>query len=174
MVRLVLGLVLLALPIVELALLIKTGQVIGLWPTLGLVVGAAVLGAAIMSRQGLTVARRTREAVALGRPPVGPVLDGAFLLLAGVLLISPGFITDVAALALLIAPLRRKVGRWCVRRLVERAHVQVKGFEAGRQGDTGPLPSAANRVDGPVIEGEFERLDDKARAPHPGKNPDRV
>ena len=82
---------LIALPILELALLIKTGQAIGFWPTLALVVGAAVLGGAIMSRQGISVARRTREAIAQGRPPVGPVLDGAFLLLAGALLITPGF-----------------------------------------------------------------------------------
>ena len=123
MTRLVLGLTLIALPMLELALLIKTGQVVGLWPTLAMVVGAGVLGAVIMSRQGMSVARRTREAIAQGRPPVGPVLDGAFLLLAGALLITPGFLTDVMALALLIPPIRRKVGRWCVRRLVERAHV---------------------------------------------------
>ena len=81
MARLLLGLFLIALPVLELALLIKTGQVVGLWPTLAMVVGAGVLGAVIMSRQGMSVARRTREAIAQGRPPVGPVLDGAFLLL---------------------------------------------------------------------------------------------
>jgi UPF0716 protein FxsA len=173
MARLVLGLTLIALPIFELALLIKTGQAIGFWATLGLVLGAGVIGAMIMSRQGLTVARRTREAVALGRPPVGPVLDGAFLLLAGALLISPGFITDVLALALLVPPIRRKVARWCVRRLVERAHVQVKMHEARARGEPGPSgPSPASG--GPVIEGEFERLGEKARAPHPGKDVDRI
>jgi UPF0716 protein FxsA len=157
--------------------LIKTGQAIGIWATLGLLVGAAVLGGAIMSRQGLSVARRTQEAVALGRPPVGPVLDGAFLLLAGALLISPGFITDVMALALLIPAIRRKVARWCVRRLVERAHVQVKVYEARSRGASGPSepsPAAGGQVDGPVIEGEFERLGEKAREPHPGKDPDRI
>ena len=69
MARLVLGLFLIALPVLELALLIKTGQVVGLWPTLAMVVGAGVLGAVIMSRQGMSVARRTREARAQGRPP---------------------------------------------------------------------------------------------------------
>ena len=95
MTRLVLGLTLIALPMLELALLIKTGQAIGFWATLALLVAAAVIGGAIMSRQGISVARRTQEAIAQGRPPVGPVLDGAFLFLAGALLISPGFITDV-------------------------------------------------------------------------------
>jgi UPF0716 protein FxsA len=152
MARLLLGLFLLALPVLELALLIKTGQVVGIWATLALVVGAAVLGAVIMSQQGMSVARRTREALALGKPPVGPVLDGAFLLLAGALLITPGFLTDLMALALLIPPIRHKVSRWCVRRLVERAHVQIKVYEARSRGDQGPgPPPGGDRVSGPVI-----------------------
>jgi UPF0716 protein FxsA len=177
MARLLLGLAFLALPIVELVLLIKTGQTIGFWPTLGLVVAAAMLGTAIMSRQGITVARRTREAVAAGRPPVGPVLDGAFLLLAGLLLISPGFITDVFALALLIPPIRNKVARWSVRRFAERTHAQAKMYEARRRAEGGPsgaAPPAEGQVDGPIIEGEFERLGEKGRAPHPGKDRDRI
>jgi len=172
MARLLLGLFLIALPVLELALLIKTGQVVGLWPTLAMVVGAGVLGAVIMSRQGMSVARRTREAIAQGRPPVGPVLDGAFLLLAGALLITPGFLTDVMALALLIPPIRRKVGRWCVRRLVERAHVQIKVYEARSRGE--PVPPGEDRVSGPVIEGDFERLGEKARGPHRGKDRDQI
>jgi len=179
MTRLVLGLALIALPMLELVLLIKTGQAIGVWATLGLLLGAAVIGGAIMSRQGISVARRTQEALAAGRPPVGPVLDGAFLLLAGALLISPGFITDVMALMLLVPPIRRKVARWCVRRLVERAHVQVKMYEARSRGEpgpgpAGPKPSSGGEVGGPVIEGEFERLGEKTRGSHPGKDPDRI
>lgn len=177
MARLVLGLALIALPILEMALLIRTGQAIGFWPTLGLVVAAAVIGGAIMSRQGISVARRTQEAVAQGRPPVGPVLDGAFLLLAGVLLIWPGFLTDAMALVLVIPPSRRKVARWCIRRLAERAHVQVKVYEArsgGERGPAGPAPGSGAQVGGPVIEGDFQRLGEKARAPHPGKDTDRV
>jgi UPF0716 protein FxsA len=172
MARLLAGLAFLALPIVELFLLVKTGQAIGFWPTLGLVVGAALLGIAIMSRQGLTVARRTREAVATGRPPVGPVLDGAFLLLAGVLLIWPGFITDIFALALLIPPVRNKVARWGVRRFAERTHAQAKIYEARMRREREARGAAPS--DGPVIEGEFERLGEKGPAPHPGKDLDRI
>jgi UPF0716 protein FxsA len=173
MARLLLGLVLIALPVFELALLIKAGQVVGFWATLAMVVGAGVLGSVVMSRQGISVARRTREAIAQGRPPVGPVLDGAFLLLAGALLITPGFITDLLALTLLVPPIRRKVGRWCVRRLVERAHVQVKVYEA-RSRDESRRPSGGDRVVGPVIEGEFEHLGEKARGPHRGKDRDQI
>jgi UPF0716 protein FxsA len=98
------------------------------------------------------------------------VLDGAFLLLAGALLITPGFLTDVMALLLLIPSVRHKVMRWTVRRLVERAHVQVRTFDARLQGEPGPSsPRAGPGQDagkGPVIEGEFERLGEKTSAPH--------
>ena len=140
--------------------------------------GAAVLGGAIMSRQGLSVARRTQEAVAQGRPPVGPVLDGAFLLLAGALLISPGFITDVMALALLIPAVRRKVARWCVRRLVERAHVQVKVYEARSRGESRAVRGVARRRRpgrrGPSSRGSSSVWAKRRAAPHPGKDPDRI
>jgi len=156
MARLLLGLGLIALPFVELALLVKTGQTIGLWPTLALLLGAAVIGGAIMSRQGLTVARRTQEAVALGRPPVGPVLDGALMLLAGALLITPGFVTDAMALALLVPAIRRRVARATVRRLVERAQLQAKAHKPASRREGGMAD------EGPVIEGEFVRLGEKS------------
>ena len=90
MLRFTLGLILIALPMVELALLIKTGQAIGVWATLGLVVGAGFLGAMILAHQGVNVVRRTQQALAQGRPPVAPVLDGVFVVVAGALLITPG------------------------------------------------------------------------------------
>jgi UPF0716 protein FxsA len=168
MARLLLGLGLIALPFVELALLVKTGQTIGLWPTLGLLVGAAVLGGTIMSRQGLTVARRTQEAVARGRPPVGPVLDGALMLLAGALLITPGFVTDAMALALLVPAIRRRVARATVRRLVERAQLHVKVDKSAGGGEE----RMARKDDGPVIEGEFVRLGEKSGPSEEGADGD--
>lgn len=166
MTRLILGLVFIALPFLELALLIKAGQTIGFWATLAIVVGAGLLGALIWSRQGVNVARKTQQALAQGRPPVGPVLDGAFLLLAGGLLITPGFLTDVLALLLLVPPVRHKVSRWVVRRLAERAHVQARAFEASMREGPAQGSRGANNVQGPVIEGEFERLGEKSSAPH--------
>jgi UPF0716 protein FxsA len=175
MLRLIFGLFFIALPFLEIALLIKSGQAFGFWPTLAMVLGAGVLGAVIWSRQGLSVARKTQQALAQGRPPVGPVLDGAFLLLAGALLIAPGFLTDVMALLLLIPSVRHRIMRWGVRRLVERAHVQVRTFEAGSRREPGRSSpggaSAQGVAKGPVIEGEFERLGEKTRTPH--RDPDR-
>ena len=85
-----LGLFLIVVPVLELALLVKTGQVIGVWPTLALVVTAAFTGHSIISRQSFTVLRQTLEAMSEGRPPVAQVLDGLFLMLAGALFLTPG------------------------------------------------------------------------------------
>ena len=173
MLRLTLGLILIALPMVELALLIKAGQAIGVWATLGLVVGAGILGAAILAHQGTSVVRRTQQALAQGRPPVAPVLDGVFLVLAGVLLITPGFLSDALALLLLIPPVRRGVARWGVKQLVARAHVQLRAA-GGKIRGRSRAAACCRPGQGPVIEGEFERLDEKATGPHRGKDRDRL
>ena len=90
--RLGVGLVLLALPLLEIALLIRTGQKIGLWPTMGIIVGTGVLGVAVLVRQRFAVISGVMNAVNEGKTPLAPVMDGAFLVLAGGLLFSPGLI----------------------------------------------------------------------------------
>jgi len=109
MIRLVVGLALIAVPVLELALLIKIGQWIGVWATAALVVATAFTGILIISQQSFTVMRRTLEAVSEGRPPVVQVLDGLFLTIAGALFLTPGLLTDVLALLLLVPPIRRAV-----------------------------------------------------------------
>ena len=176
MLRLAFGFALIALPLLELALLIKTGQLLGFWPTFAMVVGAGLLGALILSRQGWSVVRRTRAALAHGRPPVMPVVDGMFLVLAGALLITPGFLTDVVALLLLIPPVRHGLARWGVRRVVRQAQLAgVNVFGARIGGEAKPAePEKGSGPAGPVIEGEFERLDEKATGPHRRNDRDRV
>lgn len=165
--RLAVGFLFLAFPILEMAVLIKTGQRIGFWATLALLVGAGVVGSLIMSRQSLAALRRTQESMAQGKPPVAPMIDSLFLLLAGMLLIIPGLISDALALLLLIPPLRRAVARWSVRRMMDKADVQVKVYESASE--PWPRPAtpgqAPNQATGPVIEGEFERLGETTREP---------
>src|SRR5437763_526198 len=96
--RLAIGFLFIALPFAEIAVLFKTGQLIGFWATLAVLIGAGLLGATILSRQSLTAMRQMQLAMARGEPPVGPMLDSVFLFLAGVLLIAPGLITDALAL----------------------------------------------------------------------------
>lgn len=167
MLRLAIGLAFVVVPVLELALLIKTGQVIGVWATVALVVTTALTGAMIISRQSLSVLRRTLEAASEGRPPVAPVLDGLCLLLAGALLLTPGLLTDAVALALLVPPVRRAVARAGMRWLLRGAQVRVKVY--GGQTAPGSPPERPGTDDGPVIEGEFRRLDEDPARPRPNR-----
>jgi UPF0716 protein FxsA len=176
MARLALAVVFIGLPLLELGLLIKTGQVLGFWATLGMLAGAGLLGALILSRQSLSMLRQAQEAVARGRPPVAPVLDGVFLLLAGALLITPGFLTDILGLLLLVPPIRHAIARWSVRRVVESAHARVRAYATSSvEGDAQRSRANPAGGTGPIIEGEFERLDEKQTTrPHRPNGHDRV
>lgn len=154
MLRLAVGLFLITLPVLELAVLIKTGQKFGLLSTVLLLVGAALAGGAIISRQSFTVVNKTLEALSEGRPPVAGVIDGLFLMLAGFLLVIPGLISDGLAFLLLIPPLRRAFARWSMRQALELRdaddHERVAPKAEQRRG--------SSTADRPVIDGEFERL----------------
>jgi UPF0716 protein FxsA len=108
-------------PIVELALLIRIGQWLGLLPTVLMVVVTGVVGAMLARREGLRTVSRMRQELSGGRFPVGRMLDGALILFAGGLLLTPGVLTDVVGLALL-APLSRG---WVKRLLAERVKAAV-------------------------------------------------
>ena len=97
---------LLALPIIEIAIFIKVGQTIGLLPTLALVIGAAILGGLLLRQQGLSVLTRLRSNVSAGQLPGRSIADAMMIGLAALLLVLPGFLSDVVALALLLPPVR--------------------------------------------------------------------
>ena len=155
MTRLIIGLTLILLPVAELAVLIKTGQAIGVWATVALVIGMGFAGLLVLSQQSFTVLRRTLDSMSEGRPPVEPVLDGLFLMLAGGLLVMPGLISDAAALVLLVPPVRRAIARWSIRRILENPNVRVTINEGGE-------PPRRQPGHGPTIEGEFQRVDENA------------
>lgn len=89
-------------PMAELALLMKLGSLLGLWPTLALVLGTGFAGAWLARRQGLKVVARIQESLARGGIPADELLDGGLLLVAGIALVTPGLLTDLAGLALLV------------------------------------------------------------------------
>jgi UPF0716 protein FxsA len=158
--RLAIGLAFIIVPVLELMLLIKIGQGIGALATAALVLTTALTGAYIISLQSLAVVTRTLEAASEGRPPVEPVLDGLFLMVAGALLLTPGLLTDIVALALLVPPVRRAVARASVRWILRRADVHLTTYTRDERTQERPRPSSAGLGDGPVIEGEFERMDE--------------
>jgi len=96
-----------AVPIVELALLIRIGRAISVGPTIALVLLTGMVGAALARHQGVRTLGRIQAELAGGRMPTGPMVDGLLILVAGLLLITPGILTDAVGFALLIPPVRR-------------------------------------------------------------------
>jgi UPF0716 protein FxsA len=105
-------------PIAELAVIIQVGEAIGVWWTIGLLVADSVLGSLLMRAQGRAAWRALTTAIRAGRPPAREALDGALVVFGGALLITPGFISDILGLLLLLPPTRALVRRVLVRRLL--------------------------------------------------------
>ncbi len=107
------------IPVVELAILIKIGTVIGTLNTVLLVIGTALLGAFLVKMEGLNVMYRFQRNVLEGVFPAEEIFDGAMLLVAGALLITPGVLTDILGF-LLVFPASRRVIKDIIRRYIER------------------------------------------------------
>lgn len=100
-----------ALPILELYVIIQVGQAIGVLPTVGLMLLTAVAGGVLARSQGRATWGRFTAAMREGRVPAREVLDGAMIIFGGALLLSPGFVTDVLGIALLLPPARAGIRR---------------------------------------------------------------
>jgi UPF0716 protein FxsA len=144
----------LLVPILELWLLIRIGGLIGAWPTVAWVIGAAMVGTFLVRIQGFAVLQRARAAMAAGEFPATSLLDGLFLLLAGLLLILPGFLTDIIGLLLFVPPFRRWLGAALWEWLSHRPDITIFGTGRGR-----------------VIEGEFHEVDPKGGTTAPVLTP---
>lgn len=156
--RLALLIVFIAVPLLEIALLIKTGQWLGFWPTLALIVLTAVLGSLMLRWQGLAVMARAGEAIRAGRMPLEPVADGVFLLFAGALLLTPGLVTDAVGLAFLIPKVRRWAGSRLLKAVLKSESLDIE-FETEDAGRPHPHASSGSKQ-GPVIDGKYQPLDD--------------
>ena len=135
---------LLAWPLIEIALFVTLGGWLGLWLTLAIVLGTGILGVSILQRLGLRSTDRLRAEMGRMRDPLGSAGDGALRALAALLLILPGFLTDALGAFLLIPGLRRAI----IARLTARM-----GFVSMRS------DQPARRSDGIVIDGEFVEVD---------------
>jgi len=117
---LLLILLFIVVPIAELAVIIQVGQEIGILWTVALLVADSILGSLLMRSQGRAAWRRFNVALQSGRPPAREVLDGVLVIFGGALLLTPGFLTDILGLGLLIPPTRAVVRRVLVRRFADR------------------------------------------------------
>ena len=134
-------------PLAELALLIQIGRATNLWFTIGLVLLTGLIGASLARRQGLETWRNIREQLARGEMPTGSLLEGLLILIAGVLLITPGVLTDCVGFSLLVPKVRE--------RLKGRLLAWFKAHTAARFARFQSVaPGAASR-DGTIIDVEY-------------------
>lgn len=152
------------LPIVEIALFIQVGGVIGVLPTIALVLASAVAGAAVMRHQGARAALDVQRAMQEFRDPGRPMAHGALVMIAGLLMVVPGLFTSALGLLLLIPAVRSLI----LRQMASRVQVSGSGFSYrqgyGAEGDFGADPAGFRRGPGwrdeGVIDGEYSVQDD--------------
>ena len=174
----VLALAFILVPIAELAVIVAAGRSIGFLPTFALLLGLSLLGAWLARREGLSAWRRLQLALAEGRMPTVEVADGAMILLAGALLLTPGFLTDVVGVLLLLPPIRAVLRRaaprlaaWRLRRMAGRPRTRVRRVEiidglSHRPGSRGPGPPDAGPAGTNASWGKLE-VDDGPPPPGP-------
>ena len=139
----VLLLLFIVVPLAELAVIIRVGQEIGVWWTVGILLADSILGSVLLRVQGRAAWRRFTETLRAGRPPAREVLDGALVLVGVALLLTPGFLTDVLGFALLLPPTRAVIRGVLGRRLLPR---MIVGMVGGRM----PRPPQPRRRPGDV------------------------
>ena len=107
-------------PIAELYVIIQVGEAIGVLPTVAILLLDSVIGSWLLRQQGRVAWRRFNAALQAGRPPAQETIDGALILMGGALLLTPGFLSDVLGLALLLPPSRAVLRRMLARRFLGR------------------------------------------------------
>ncbi|MGO4909786.1 FxsA family protein [Pseudorhodobacter sp. W20_MBD10_FR17] len=146
-----------AVPLIEIGLFVKVGGWLTLWPTLAIVLLTGIIGTHLVRQQGIKVLGELRNSMSQMRDPLSPLAHGALIVLAGVLLLTPGFFTDAIGFLLLVPSVRQAVIGFLASR------VQVNSFSASFQAGPNPHPNSGRRSDD-IIDGEYSDLSD---APKP-------
>lgn len=145
----------LAVPLIEIALFIQVGGLIGLWPTLAIVIVTAILGTWLMRAQGAMALGQIQQSFNDLRDPTEHLAHGAMILFAGALLLTPGFFTDAAGFLLLLPPVRTAVFRHL------RSRVKVATFSTHTNPGPQDHPTSGNTIDG-----EYEEITPKKQPTH--------
>lgn len=163
----VLLLLFIILPIIEIALIINVGSWLGFWPTLLVIILTAWIGAKKVRQQGINTMNSVQTKLAQGEMPSDDIITGMMLLVSGVLLVTPGFITDIFGLSLLWPASRNAIISQV------KKHIKVENFSAGatmhgqsfnfhqppQQPTNDPFDDANGIQKGKTLDGEFERKD---------------
>ncbi len=141
-----------AVPIIEIGLFIQVGGFLGLWPTLAIVLLTAIVGSWLVRAQGMAALEKMQTSLQSGQNPAEPIANGAFILIAGLLLLTPGFFTDSLGLALLVPPVRGALIKFLSSRITAQASVYTStGFSQTPASET-------------VLDGDFEVVEDNINA----------
>ncbi len=139
------------IPIIEIYLLIEIGSSIGAPTTILIIICTAVIGAGLVRMQGVSTLMRAQSQIANAKVPAVEVMEGAALIVAGALLLTPGFFTDGIGFILLTPPLRR----WLIKKLAARNPVVNQATQMG----DGSIPPSSNQGRGNVIDVEHKEID---------------
>ncbi|PSW12178.1 membrane protein FxsA [Photobacterium sanctipauli] len=162
-------------PIVEIALFVQVGGFLGLWPTIGLVLVTAIVGASLVRSQGIATLMSVQSRLQQGELPAQQIVEGVMLAVSGVLLLTPGFMTDAMGMMVLLPAPRAMLAKQLMSRVKVQGMASGSGFSAGfggGQGFDGQSPFGQDPFsqhrhgqhqdqDGDVFDGEFERKDKK-------------
>ena len=141
-------------PLAELYVILEVGDAIGWWQTILILAADSLIGSLLLKSQGRAVWRRFSEQMAAGRMPHREVLDGVFVIFGGAFLITPGFLTDIVGIMLLLPPTRAIVRRLLTRAVGGRLMISVADAAGRRRGpDRG---RATYDVDGSATDAESE------------------
>ena len=154
-------------PIIEIGLFIQVGGFLGLWPTIALVLITAFVGASLVRSQGMQTLMSVQGRLQQGEMPAQQILEGVMLAVAGVLLLTPGFMTDALGMLVLLPAPRAMIAKKMMEKMVVKN--MSGGFHAGGQAGFGQSPFGDDPFNrdpfdqskgGNTFEGEFEKKDD--------------
>ncbi|MEH0690805.1 membrane protein FxsA [Vibrio cholerae] len=163
-------------PIIEIGLFIQVGGFLGLWPTIGLVLVTAFVGASLVRSQGVATLLSVQQRLAQGELPAQQIMEGVMLAVAGVLLLTPGFLTDALGMLVLLPAPRAMIAKTLMSKMVIRSVGGQSGFghdpfshDPFSHQDPfhrdGASPFESDSTQGETFEGEYERKDDENDKP---------
>lgn len=160
------------IPIIEIALLMQIGEWIGVWPTIAIVIITAWLGAKNVKQQGISTLNSVQTKIAQGQAPSEEIVSGFMLLIAGVLLLTPGFATDIFGLSLLVPAFRKGIVKAFQKNIPTQTFSSSSFTQSGFQyqnhneqpindsfNDSVNDASIKSPHQGKTLDGEFERKD---------------
>ena len=151
-------LLLVAVPIIEIALFIEIGGWLGTWPTIGIVILTALIGSVLLRQQGLKALGDIQRRLMAGDDPGQMLADGAMILISGVLLLTPGFFTDAVGFLLLVPGVRIAIYKWL------KANVKMNVRTANHS----TPPPGWDRPGNQTVDGDYEDVTPDDRTHRPG------